>query len=192
VDLSAAECQIRPVEGRGQVPHRLPSAKNFTWPMAPMTAGGMTDLRFVPDPPNSTDHTTCRLDPNLPFAWVTALNLERRLLFGYLFKQDEYPWIQNWMNYPPNGKLARGLEFSTQPYDVPRREAISLGTMFGAPTYRWLPAQGKTTTTFWMFYTEAPEGFRKVDSVVLKDGKLILEDRTADKRIELAAGHGLS
>jgi hypothetical protein len=63
------------------------------------------------------------------------------LVIGYIFKRDEYPWLQNWGNFPENGKFARGLEFSTQPYDESRRLAAAKSGMFDAPTYRWLPAK---------------------------------------------------
>ena len=43
---------------------------------------------------------------------------------------------------------------------VSRREAISEGTMFGAPTYRWLPAKSTINSRFLMFYTRVPDGFR--------------------------------
>lgn len=190
VDLSAGACRTRPHEEEGLSNHRLPSGKDFTWPFAPTLSGGVTDMRIAPEPPNSGDHTTCRMDPNLPFAWATALHLDRRLLLGYVWKQADFPWIQNWLNYPSNGKLARGLEFATMPFDVPRRQAITQGRMFGAPTFRWLPAMGKATATFWMFYTEVPEGFRKVDQVSLEGGKLVLSDLVNGKRVELAASQG--
>jgi hypothetical protein len=61
--------------------------------------------------------------------------------------------------YPPTRKMARGLEFGTQPFDVPRREVITAGPMFGTPKYRWLPAKSKIKTRFLLFYAPVPEGF---------------------------------
>ena len=64
------------------------------------------------------------MDSSRKLVFVTALHPGKRLLLGYLFKPQEYPWTQNWEYYPPTKKLARGLEFSTQPFDVPRREVV--------------------------------------------------------------------
>jgi hypothetical protein len=65
------------------------------------------------------------------------------LLLGYVFKHQEYPWVQNYMAYNPNGWSGRGIEFATQPFDLPHREMVELGKMFDTSVYRWLPAKGK-------------------------------------------------
>jgi hypothetical protein len=70
------------------------------------------------------------MDPAREMAWVTALNPKRRLMLGYLFRRADYPWLQTWGNYPPTQKMSRGLEFSTQPFDVPRREAVGTRSLF--------------------------------------------------------------
>ncbi|MGH9660453.1 MAG: hypothetical protein ACRD96_18025, partial [Bryobacteraceae bacterium] len=191
VDLPAGRSQTRPYTARPGQTHRLPSGVDFTWPMAPLAAGGSVDLRAAPPNPNSLDHTTSLLDPSRALVYVTALHREKRLLLGYLFRREEFPWLQIWEHYPPDLRMARGLEFSTQPYDVPRREAIQLASMFGAPTYRWLPAKSKITSGYLVFYTRVPEGFSKVDDVRLESGRLIVEDRAAGRRITLEASLGL-
>lgn len=192
VDMPAQRGKTRthpPAPGR--LPRRLASFQDFTWPMAPGVDGRLIDLRAAPENPNSIDHTTCLLDPGRRLVFVTALHPEKRLLLGYLFRREEYPWLQSWENYPPNLKMARGIEFSTQPFDVPRREVIQLNSMFGAPVYRWLPAKSRIESRFLMFYTRTPEGFRKVDDVTLQDGKLVIEDRQAGKKIVLTASFSL-
>ena len=192
VDLPAEKSQTRPYKdgGRG-LPHRLPSGQDFTWPNAPGAQGGLVDVRTAPANTNSGDHTTSLMDRSRKYAFVTALHPGKRLIFGYVFRHEEFPWVQSWENYPPNGKLARGLEFSTQPYDVPRREAVTLATMFGAPTYRWLPAKSSITSGFLFFYATAPEGMQHVDDVRLEDGKLTITDRRANRSLTLAASGGL-
>jgi hypothetical protein len=190
VDLSGRRSQVRPHSGSrpGSMQHRLESGKDFTWPMAPLTAGGKADIRAAPAKLGVGDHTTTlMLDPANKYAWVTALHTGKRLLLGYVFKGEEYPWLQSWENYPSPGMLARGLEFSTQPFDVPRRQAIQTATMFNAPTYRWLPAKSKIESRFLMFLVRVPEGFSKVDQLSLENGRLVLQDRKAKKQVEVAA-----
>ena len=98
--------------------------------------------------------------------------------------------MQNWEEYPADGELARGLEFSTQPYDVPRREAIDTHSMFGAPTYRWLPAKSKIGSRFLMFWTRVPEGFTKIEDVSLANGSVVVKDASG-KTFSLPASLGL-
>jgi hypothetical protein len=189
IDMSAGRSQVRP--HKRDRPHLLVSGADFTWPNAPALLGGLIDFRAVPDNPGSMDHTTNLMDPNRQHQFVTALNLENRLMIGYLFRRSDFPWIQTWDNFDPSGKMSRGIEFSTQPYDVSRREAISGGTMFGAPTYRWLPAKSTINSRFLMFYTRVPEGFHKVDDVRLEGRELVVEDRSAGETVRLSAVRGL-
>jgi hypothetical protein len=189
VDASVGKCQTRP--HNGQPPRRLATAVEFTYPEAPLMAGGRTSIRAVPANPSSMDHTGCLMDPGREHVFVTALRTDKRLLFGYLFRRSDYPWLQEWMNYMKDGNLARGLEFGTQPYDVSRRQTVEMGNLFGVPAYQWLPARGKRQTKFLMFYTQVPEGFGKVEDVRLVGGNLVIEDKKSGKRVTLRAGFGL-
>ena len=185
VDASVGRCQTR--SNTGAKPHRLASEKEFQYPSAPLLDGGLTNLRTVPAQPDSMDHTGCLFDPSRRLAFVTAINLEKRLMIGYVVRREEYPWLQEWMNYPANMGLARGLEFGTQPFDVSRRETVEMGNLFGQSAFRWLPAKAKIGSRYLIFYTRVPEGFSKVDDVRHENGSLIIEDKAAGKTIRLAA-----
>jgi hypothetical protein len=190
VDMPARRAKTRPYtesEKEGGLPHILPSDKEFNWPEAPGLHTRKIDVRIAPAEPNSGDHTTCLMDPARNLVFITALHPGKRLVLGYLFKPQEYPWTQSWMFYPKNKKLARGMEFATQPFDVPRREAVQLNSLFGAPTFRWLPARTKIESRFLMFYAHTPENFRKVDDVRLENGTIIIEDHKAHQQVTLKA-----
>jgi len=185
VDIPAVKSKTRPYTTGAM--HRLASDKEFTWPMAPLAAGGTVDIRSAPAEPESGDHTTSTLDPSKPYVWATALHPAKRLLIGWIFKAKDYPWIQNWEFYPKNGMLARGLEFSTQPFDIPRREAVAMSGLFDTPTFRWLPAKSAIDTGFAIFYTQTPEGFTGVTDVRVESGSIIVEDSKAGKKLTLKA-----
>jgi len=170
---------------------RLAPNKDFTWPMAPGLDGTTIDLRQTPDNPHFVDYTTTLMDPSRELGWATAINLKRNLIIGWVFRRAEFPWLMNYDGYPSTGKLSRGFEFATQPFDGPRRESVSLGRMFDTPTFRWLPAKSKIDSRFLMFYARTPRGFDKVDDIRLENGRLVVEDRAAGKRIILPASIGL-
>jgi hypothetical protein len=187
VDISGSRSRTRPYDQPTDVStRRLAPDQDFAWPLAPGLNGERIDLRETPGNAHYIDHATTLMDPNRQLEWATALNKKKGLLLGYIFRRAEYPWLQYWGNYPPTGKFARGMEFGTQPFDVPRREAISTGTMFDTPTYRWLPAKSKITTHFVVFYTRVPEGLQIVDDVRIENGQIVVEDRSAHKEIRLA------
>ncbi len=166
---------------------RLASNREFTWPVAPSRRGGTLDLRPVPANPDSMDHTTTLMDKSRQLCWVTALNTTRQYLLGYIFRREEYPWIQTYEGYYPNPTMIRALEFSTQHFGLPRRTVIDMNSLFGTPLYRWLPAKSKITSRFLMFYTKTPAGMSKIDDVTLEGGRITVEDRAAAQRVTLAA-----
>ncbi|MEP6716844.1 MAG: hypothetical protein ABJC09_14835 [Terriglobia bacterium] len=188
VDMSGTRSQTRTYPGRsGGRGMTFAQGKDFTWPMAPGSDGKLVDLRAAPPNVNLSSHTTTLMDPSRKTAFVTVLNTARHYLLGYVFRQQEYPWVQNFMSYNTDGWLGRGLEFATQPFDLPRREMADLNRMFDTRVNRWLPAKSKITTHFLMFYVRSPEGMTRVDDVRLENGKIVVEDRTSGKTLTLAA-----
>jgi hypothetical protein len=192
VEMSATRAMTRSHQSQSEtLPHRLASFSAFTWPMAPGLNGELIDVRPTPTQVPIGDHTTSLMDPARRLVFVTAFNVNKHLLLGYIFRREEYPWTQLWEFYPGDEGIARGLEFATQPFDVPRREVIQTNAMFDTATYRWLPAKSRIGSAFLIFYTRTPDGFRKVDDVVLDRGRLTVEDRTSGIKVVLAASRPL-
>jgi hypothetical protein len=194
VDMSGTRAKTRsyPAGGRAGGPRRpFLEGQEFTWPMAPGTDGKPLDLRAQPVDATFMGHTTTLMEPSRPLAWITMLNTDRRYLLGYVFRREEFPWVQTYMNYNTTGWSGRGIEFATQPFDLPRREMVELNRMFDTPVYRWLPAKSKIGARFLLFYVRSPEGMSRVDDVRLENGSLIVEDRASGKKISLAASLGL-
>ena len=187
VDMSRNRALTRPHrEGERPWRYRLASATEFEWPMAPTLEGGKVDLRAAPRPSHSLDHTG-HLMTARDHAFVTALHPGKRLLLGYVFKTSEFPWLQIWESYPPEGMMARGLEFGTQAFDLPRRTVITDNRIFGELLYRWLPANATIETSFLMFWTRTPDGFAGVSDIELKAGKLHIRDELSGQSLTLDA-----
>jgi len=186
--ISGARAQNRTYQGTGTpaAARRLASGVNFKWPMAPGLDGKLIDLTAPPENAHYMDHATVLVDPSLDLGWVATVNTAKNLIIGYLFKREDFPWVQNWGNFPETGKFARGLEFGTQPYDESRRLAVAKSGMFDAPTFRWLPAKSTIRSRFLLFYAHTPQGFGRVASVRLESGRIMIED-DAKHRIELTA-----
>jgi hypothetical protein len=163
----------------------------FEWPLAPAHAGGKADLRAAPLDGNTLDHTGHLMTPGGEHAWVTALHPGKRLLLGYVFKTSEYPWLQTWENYPDQGMLARGLEFGTQIFDLPRRDMITEGKKFGEFLYRWLPAKSTIESTYLMFWTRAPADFKGVEKIEVEHGRLLIQGKGASRPLVLETSLGL-
>ena len=189
VDMPATRCRVRPFKP-GDIPGHLVYGKDFTWPMAPVVGGGEANIREIPTDHNWLDLASCEMDPSRRLAFVTALQLEKHLLYGYVFRREEYPWLMSWMNFTGDDRAARGMEFSSQPFDISHRDTVAMSPLFGVPTFRWLPAKSKIESQFVIFYTRVPEAFTKINDVTLRDGKLTIIDRSGGTLV-LTASHGL-
>jgi hypothetical protein len=56
----------------------------------------------------SLDLATCVIDPARTYGYVTVLRPDKHLLFGYVFRREEFPWLMSWMNYSGDARAARG------------------------------------------------------------------------------------
>src|SRR5215813_2526439 len=103
--ISGSRAQNRPYQGAGNpgAERRLASGVNFTWPLAPGLDGRLIDLTAPPENAHYLDHATVLVDPTLTLGWVATVNTAKHLILGYIFKRDD-PWVQNWGNFPENGK----------------------------------------------------------------------------------------
>jgi hypothetical protein len=191
VDLPAARSKTKAYQTQPNQTRQLRSFVDFTWPMAPTIDGQTFDVRTAPMKPNTLDHTTTLLDASRRLVFVTALHLDKRLLVGWVFRREEFPWVQTWLSNPGPNRMTRGLEFSTQPFDLTRADVLKNGPLFDSPVLRILPAKSTISSSFLMFYTSVPDGFLKVDDVQLSGGKLVIEDRANTKTIALAASRAL-
>lgn len=141
----------------------LPDAE-FDWPMAPRIGGGEADLRVFTDAPRSSAFTTHLMDQGREEAYFAAWSPASRLLFGYVWKSADFPWLAIWeenlsrTHAPWNGRaITRGMEFGVSPMAETRRRMIDRGKMFGVPCYRWIPARTRVEVEYRVVTREAPE-----------------------------------
>jgi hypothetical protein len=73
----------------GPIPGNLIYDRDFKWPMAPNSDLEQTDIRGVPT--KTLDLASCEMDPSQALAFVTALNVPKRPLIGYVSPRQDYP-----------------------------------------------------------------------------------------------------
>jgi len=164
-------------EGRGL----LRSANVFRWPNAPARSGESVNLTRVFARRGWGFVASVLLDPERKVGFIVGVNPQRRLLIGYCFSRTDFPWVAVWeencaITAPPWNRRtqARGLEFSTSPLPVPRREAFALGDLFNVPTLSHIPARGRKTVRYLAFLAHIPSDFESVRDVQLADREIRL------------------
>lgn len=132
----------------------------FLWPLCPLKNGSTTDFRVFTSEPVSGGFTAHLMDPAREQAFFLAWSPATRLLFGYVWRRENFPWLCRWeenhlRTAPPwNGRgLACGMEFGVSPLLESRRMMVERGKLFGVPTYRWLPARERIKVEYCAFAT---------------------------------------
>jgi hypothetical protein len=150
----------------------LPANHLFRWPKVRTTRGGTVDLTHPFVRRGLGFVVSVLVDPKRDIGFIAGLNPRLRLLIGYCFKRRDFPWAAVWeencaISAPPWNRRtqARGLEFSTSPIPVPRREAFAMGTLFGTSTFSVVPARGRKTVNYTAFLASMPVGFNRVDDI---------------------------
>jgi hypothetical protein len=166
----------------------------FSWPNAPTRNRKRMNLRTTPAL-RFGHYTAQLLNPELEIAFIAACNPRLKLLVVYAFRRADFPWVGNWEERYNRTQapwlrktFCRGLEFSTTPFAIPRRETIGQGPLFGEATYRWLPARSKAQVRFLILLFEVPQTFRGVASVSIAKRKIdVVESGARGRTLSAAA-----
>jgi hypothetical protein len=191
LDLSGTRAQA--AGGSVQTSSVKPGA-DFVWPNGLDPAGQPVSLRVFQPKPNAGTYFAVLMDRSRPLGWFTMYNPEFPVLIGYLFRSSESPWLGDFQenrrlrNKPWDGKVVtRGIEFGTTPFAEGLRRSIERGSLFGAPTYRWIGGRARLATTYALFLAEIPAGFQGVDDVTFQGGVISLRERGSGRRIPVPA-----
>jgi hypothetical protein len=135
------------------------------WPRGTNIDGSETDLRVFQPKPLAGTYYALRLDPARQEQFFTVYNPDYRVLVGYVFPGEGYPFLADWQENGSNGRSrppARGFEFGSSPFDEGLRKSIDRGSLFEAPTFRWIGGKQRAKMEFTIFLMEIPEGFKGV------------------------------
>jgi hypothetical protein len=140
----------------------LGSGHDFEWPLKPGAGARTEDMRVFTSAPASGGFDTVLMDPRRDQAFFFAFSPKSKVLFGYVWKRGDFPWLGIWeenygREHPPWNRraLTRGMEFGASPVPESRRNMIDRHSMFGVPGYRWLPAKSKAQVEYWAFIAGA-------------------------------------
>ena len=78
--------------------------------------------------------------------------------------------------------FCRGMEFSTTPFAIPRRDTVDQGPLFGERTYRWLPARSTVTVRYMIMLFVTPEKFGGVSQVSIQSGHAVVTEAESGNR----------
>lgn len=176
--------------GKFSKKQRLKLNTEFSWPFAPLSKGGKTDLRRTFKEGRSSDFSAQQFDRKLKHAWFSSYNPFYDTFIGYVFERKDFPWIGNWEeNYCREAKpwnkrtLTRGMEFSTTPFPSAKREAVDLGKLKDERTFRWIGAKKSVEYKYMIFIFKTENNCGGIRDIKVKNHKLEIYLRKGKKAV---------
>lgn len=167
-------------KGFNQSMCHVATEKNSAWPMGMMEDGGLVNLVNFDRPYNSV--FSYIVDPQGDLGWTVVYNAKEKLLIGYIWSREQYPWINIWQEWAEGQLQYLGVEFGTtglhQPIQLSlQRQQLML---FDQPTYAFIDGIESKTYAYHMFLLQVDTPFERLESIKLVDGKLLIQmdDRT--------------
>ncbi len=200
--LNAESCSIAASVGKGRTwpfgydgPCLLPSDQLFEWPFVDTEAHGRRDLRRPFAPPSGGFVVALQQNPGREIGFISALNWELGLVFGYCFRSADFPWLAIWHENrargqaPSNGRTrARGLEVGATPLPVGKEEMARLRANFDGRVDRTVPPHGKLNESWLMFLADVPKTWREVQDVTVSEDKITLRETGGAQTTIVARG----
>ncbi len=116
------------------------------------------------------------------YAWVTACNPEKNLLLGYIWKTEEYPWINFWRSMENGIPMAFGMEFGTTGLHEPFPIVAKKAKIFGTTIYDYIDANEVITKSFTAFLAKIPADYKGVDQINMNHSSLIIKEKNIISR----------
>lgn len=166
-----------------------PEEPTSHWPRALNRDGESVDLRHLTSSP---DPSVASFAIDEDYGWITAASPSSGLLVGYLWRTRDYPWVSVWRDVREGRPAARGLEFGTTGLHQPFAVLVKKGPIFGRPVLQYLDAGQATPRAYAVFLLRIPADFAGVESVSLREGRLLIRERGAAANRDLTLNPGLS
>jgi len=170
----------------GIVPESRETA--YMWPNA-LIQGNVVDLRhFRNEDADLTysDVSAFIFDDREKYGWVTACSPNSGLLLGYLWKTEDYPWLDIWRARSKGQVVARGLEFGTTGYHQPYAELVRTGRILDRPLYEYIDAGETVEKSYAAFLFKVPSDFQGIAEVAYRGGELKLTERPSPNSRQLS------
>ena len=119
---------------------------------------------------------------NDDFGWITASSPESEILIGYIWKTDEYPWLNLWHDMKDGKPWAKGLEFGTTGIGRSYQDLLAVDTRFhGENSFFYLDALETVEKSFICFQVKIPKDYKGVKEITTEEGKIILVEKGTGK-----------
>ena len=98
------------------------------------------------------------------YGWVTAFNPEINLIIGYVWKVEEYPWLNIWHHIENGVPRSEGIEFGTCGLGKPYKTLVENNTsFFGHQSFEYIDAGETKTKNYIMFLQKSAKNIKNIN-----------------------------
>ncbi len=119
---------------------------------------------------------------NDKYGWVTACNAARNLMLGYVWKTEDYPWINFWRSMKEGVPMAFGMEFGTTGLHEPFPVAAKKGRIFDRNIFGIIDAGEVISKSFTTFLAKIPADYQGVETIEISNSALIIREKNTTPR----------
>jgi hypothetical protein len=156
------------------------------WPQG-SDSGKQIDLSQVRDARSGGEVNNYLSDPSRQFGYFAAFNPKFSLLFGYVYRRAEFPWLNVWESFTTE-LFTRGMEFSDTPVHGTGKVLLAQPTLWDVPTFEWLDAKSAIRKRYAAFSVVTPEEFRGVKDVNVEGTHLRITERDSARVLDVDLG----
>lgn len=151
----------------------------FKWPEADHNGEKISLRQFEGDWPGVSSFV---YNENDKYGWVTACNPGKKLMLGYIWKTEDYPWINFWRSMENGVPMAFGMEFGTTGLHEPFTVVTRKGKIFNRNIYAFIDADEVISKSFTAFLAIIPEDYKGVDKIEINGSLLTIKEKNIVSR----------
>jgi len=149
------------------------------WPQADHNGEKVNLRQFEGDWPNISSFVYSQNDK---YGWVTACNPSEKLMLGYIWKTEDYPWINFWRSMENGVPMAFGMEFGTSGLHEPFPVVAKKGKIFDRNIYAFIDANEVISKSFTAFLAKIPEDYNGVEKIEITNSLFVIKEKNRISR----------
>jgi len=103
-------------------------------------------------------------------------------MLGFLWKTEEYPWINFWRNMENGIPTAFGMEFGTSGLHEPLPVVAKKGKIFDQNIYDFIDANAVVSKSFTAFLAKIPSDYKGVEKIEVDNSLFVIKEKNKASR----------
>ncbi len=162
--------------GFDQASYKEINSNTIHWPFAKDSNQNEIDLRKSLSPYNAVFSFVIKKDAE--HGWITAFSSKHNLLFGYIWKRSDYPWVHLWQHYTNGIIQYRGIEFGTAGIHQPFNEILNTSPiLFGEKTFAFIDAGESISKNYFSFIYNTAPNFEGVEDITIMNDEIQIKPK---------------